>query len=161
MMNLALNISLTDEQYEELMSKTHDKIFESEEFVQELSKVILTSIGKYLSDRPGEIKDALGISIPHYSANRQQKENKALMQKVISQAASEYSSEISEAVKITLKNVLKETNIGDIIENVISKAILNAMTSGLTEYLHGIDNSIMVSSQEISELKNRLSLNNY
>lgn len=158
MMNLALNISLTDEQYNELMSKTHSTLYESEEFVKELSNVILTNIGQYLRDHPSEIKEALGISIPYYNSNKTQLENKKLMELVIKQAASDYSKEISEAVKDTIKSVLSKTNMTDIITEVVSKAILKGLCSGMNDHIEAIYNTQMITQADIDNLKSRIGI---
>lgn len=159
MMNLALNIQLTDEQYAELMSKTHDKLFESEDFIKELSHIVLTQIGQYLKDHPSEIKKALGISENYYGMNEAQRTNRELMSKVIKGASEEYSEEISDAVKIALQNILKQTDLSSIIEAVLSKAILKGMSSGLTEYLGNRDMAFAEISGEVHNLKQHLGLN--
>ena len=159
MMNLALNISLTDEQYNDLMLKTHDKLFESEEFVQELSKVILAGMGEYLKNNPSELRKALGFSENYYSMNSEQQNNRKLMTRVIHQAADGYCTEISDNVKIALQDILKKTDLATIMETVLAKAILKGMSSGLTEHLEAVDNIIGINSHEIEQLKSILNLN--
>lgn len=159
MMNLALNISLTDEQYNELMSKTHDKLFESEEFINELTHVILSQIGQYLHDHPDEIRQALGITVSYYNRNATQVANNALMTKIIQKASDEYSGEISDNVKLTIKEIMKSTNLSDIIEAVLSKAILAGMSSGLTEHLNTVNTGLGTITYEVEQLKSRLGVN--
>ena len=156
MMNLALNISLTDEQYNDLMTKTHEKLYLSHEFVNELSKVILTQTGDYLKNHPDEIKKALGISVPHWERNAVQNENKRLMTDVIKKAAEDYSTEISDNVEIALKNVLQQTDLTSIIQTVLSNAILKGMSSGLNDYLMHQSDAFSGLANEVETLKSRL-----
>ena len=156
MMNLALNVQLTDEQYADLMKTSYEKIFESQDFLQELSKVVATEIGSYLQKNPSIIKESLGINIGWYESNKEREENRKLLTKVIMDASTGVSSEISDAVKDTIKDILRKTDMQNIIETVITRAILTGMGSGMREHFEAVNNVFMGVNSDITDLKNRL-----
>ena len=156
MMNLALNVQLTDEQYAELMKTSYEKIFESQDFLQELSKVVATEIGSYLQKNPSIIKESLGINVGWYESNKEREENRKLLTKVIMDASTGVSSEISDAVKDTIKDILRKTDMQNIIETVITRAILTGMGSGIREHFEAVNNVFMGVNSDIDDLKNRL-----
>lgn len=156
MMNLALNVQLTDEQYAELMKTSYEKIFESQDFLQELSKVVATEIGSYLQKNPSIIKESLGINIGWYDSNKEREENRRLLTKVITDASEGVSSEISDAVKDAIKDILRKANMQNIIETVLTRAILAGMGSGMNDHFEAVNRTLMGFGTELTDLKNRL-----
>lgn len=127
-MELMLKIDLTEEQYNDLMQKSYDKIFDDEEFADVLKKIIADNMGEYLKTHPEIVKKILVGEDDYYTRN--QKSTK-LGKMIVEEAVKEYSSDISEETKCAIKQILKTVNLSDLLWSVITQAVQKGMVEGM------------------------------
>lgn len=127
-MELMLKIDLTEEQYNDLMQKSYDKIFDDKEFADVLKKVIADNMGEYLKTHPEIIKKILVGDEDYYYRNKKSTE---IGKMIVEGAVKDYSSDISEETKCAIKQILKTVNLSNLLWSIITEAVRKGMADGL------------------------------
>lgn len=158
-MELSLKIELTDEQYNELMTKSFDSVFGGKEFTEALQKEILSSIGQYLKDHPNFIQEHL-LRNSNYYSSYDNTNSYRVIDRLIEEGSKTYASEISDAVAECYKHYLKKVPLEDILKEVLYKAILEGFTRGMDNWKMESSMHMSTMSSEVEMLKSRLLGNN-
>ena len=156
-MDISLNVQLTDEQFNQLMEKSYEKIFETDEFTVALRESIVKQVSDHLTKNPKYIERALGVT-NDWSYDKY-KEHSTVISGIVKTASVEYCKEISDGVTDVLKDVVKKAPIDEIIMDIIKDAVLKGLVSGMSRHIESdtVWKSVMYS--EVNRMKEVLNMN--
>lgn len=162
-MELMLKIDLSDEQYDELMKTSYNKLFESDDFQKTLGNVVVENIGEWLQKNPDLIRQCLAKkgSNGYYNSygNNNYYDFTETAKVLIDKASEETADKLKDIVSNVLMSCLKKDNyFENAIHTCLMEAILNGMNRGMDSYRHTYDESLMVIKNAISQTRAQLNL---
>lgn len=135
-MEIQLKIDLTDEQYNELMTTSYEKLFESDDFTKALGDVIVNGMADFIAKDPDIIRACLCKKNENsYYGTRGRYYDTTETAKVAIGKASESAVKRLEDVcsHIIDKVVSDDDTFSKIFSEVLQKAMVNGMIEGMRE----------------------------
>lgn len=126
-MELCLKIDLTDEQYNDIMTKSYKELFESDDFKDALGKIIAQSMHDFLKSPTGQdlIKNTLSKSSGYYGSYSI---DTAIGAKLVEKATEGYANQLAEPMIETYRNILLK---GNTLEMVFKELLVSRMSEAL------------------------------
>lgn len=154
-MELTLKIDITEEQYNDLMTKSYKEIFETDSFKEELKKTIADGMINWFTSVNGQqvIKETL-VGDNYYSRNLRQTE---AGKNILTEATKEYSAKIGEPIQDFYRDILTKINIGKLLKEILYTEIMKSMGMGMKDSMEMIEAAFSMQSQELQNLKEKLS----
>ena len=155
MMELTLKIDLTEEQYNDLMTKSYKEIFETDSFKEALKETICTGMVNWFDTPNGKdiIKKTL-TGDDYYSRNMRQTETG---RNILNEATKEYASKISEPIQDFYRDLLTKVNLGNLLKEILYSQIIRSMGIGMKDSMEMIEAVFNTQSQELQSLREKLS----
>lgn len=161
-MELMLKIDLSDEQYDELMKTSYNKLFESDDFQKTLGNVIVENIGEWLRKNPDLIRQCLakkgnGGYYNNYGNNYYDFTETAKV--LIDKASEETTDKLTDIVSDVLMSCLKKDNFFEsAIHTCLMEAILNGMNRGMDSYKQTHEESLEIIRNAINQTRAEVKL---
>ena len=152
-MEISLKIDLTDEQYQNLMKKSYDRIFEDEDFAEELKKSVANGIEEFMKSPDG--KQMVRITLTGDDYYNISARKTALGERLFNEAIKEYVSEISIPIKEFMKECLLKVDIERIVTNIIIDIIRQSII-GTT--VNELKTESLIQRGQINELREKLNM---
>ena len=154
-MELTLKIDLTEEQYNDLMTKSYKEIFETDSFKEALKETICTGMVSWFDTPNGKdvIRKTL-VGDNYYSCNMNQTE---VGRSILKEATKDYASKIGEPIQEFYKDLLTKINIGNLLKEILYAQIVRSMGIGMNESIETMQSAFNMQSQELQDLKEKLS----
>lgn len=157
---LALNIELTDEQYQELMSKSLDTVLNTEQVQAAITELILKHIGDYLQMNKGAITTF--VEPPSYYGNRESDQHKKIVKNLFDNATKEYQETISKAVKDYMTDLLTKVDSDKLMQSVLHEVLVtttqDALRDTVSNNVQDIWDNIIRQNNAITSLADRLNV---
>lgn len=153
-MELALKIDLTEEQYQDLMTKSYHELFATSSFREELGKTICEGILDWFKGPEGSkiIKET--FTGDGYWKNNMR--DTALGKKLVEDATKEYIDKIKEPLSEFIHEVFRSCDLDSIVRAVIYNAIMKGLTYGAEERFRELYDISMINNGKIDEIKTKL-----
>lgn len=153
-MELALKIDLTEEQYQDLMTKSYHELFATSSFREELGKTICEGILDWLKSPEGSkiIKET--FTGDGYWKNNMK--DTALGKKLVENATKEYIDKIKEPLSEFIHEVFRSCDLDSIIRAVVYNAIMDGLTCGAKDRFRELYDISMINNGKIEDIKSRL-----
>ena len=157
-MQLMLNIELTDEQYNDLMSKSLDAVLDTEQVKSAVIAAIINQIDGYLAAHPDITSDFIKPKNARYDRESQRRE--AIVSDMFRNATEGYQQVIRKTVSEYMAEILEKTNcdalIFSIMHEVLFDSVKEAFGTAVTKETEGLWANIWNVQSSISSLSNRL-----
>lgn len=160
-MEIQLKIDLTDEQYNELMTTSYEKLFVTEDFTKALGDVIVNGMADFISKNPDIIRACLCKEKENsYYGSRGRYYDATETAKVAIGKASESAVKRLEDVcsHIIDKVVSDDDTFSKIFSEVLQKAMINGMVEGMREYVQANDNTKQAITSYLNETRRHIGL---
>lgn len=134
MVNMTLNLQLTDEQYADLMSRSFDAVMSDPAVVEELKRTITTGI-HYQIERvikekaPDVIKYIYGLT----GCNGQLIGN-SFIEYAVNEASADFQSKIKDTVQNVMCDMAEKVDVGKIIYQILANSIMDGATAGIQRW---------------------------
>ena len=153
-MELMLKIDLTEEQYNDLMTKSYHEIFESDGFKDALKDSILLGIENWLNSTEG--KDVIRSTLcgdNYYDRNLRKTE---LGKSLLEVARSDFTDRMKEPVENFFREALRTVRIEDMLKYILVEAFKNGLISGSREVMEILESKQVFMQDQLSDIKNKL-----
>ena len=153
-MELMLKIDLTEEQYNDLMTKSYHEIFESDAFKDALKDSILLGMENWLNSTEG--KDVIRTSLVgdnYYDRNLRKTE---LGKSLLEVASNDFTDRMKEPVENFFREALRTVRIEDMLKYILVEAFKNGLIAGSREMMEILESKQVVMQDQISDIKNKL-----
>ena len=153
-MELALKIDLTEEQYQDLMTRSYHELFATSSFREELGKTICEGILEWFKSSEGSkiIKET-------FTGNgywRNDMRDSTLGKKLVESATQDYIDKIKEPLSEFIYEVFRTCDLDGIVRAVIYNAIMKGLTYGAEDRFRELYDISMVNNGKIDEIKSKL-----
>ena len=152
-MEIFLKIDLTDEQYQDLMKKSYDRIFEDEDFTEGLKKSVANGIEEFMKSPDGKQMIRMTLTGDEYYNTSARKT--ALGKQLFDDATKEYVSEISIPIKEFLKECLLKINIEEIATDIIIEIFRQSI---IETAVNELKTESLIQRDQINELRKKLNM---
>lgn len=162
-MEIQLKIDLTDEQYNELMTTSYEKLFESDDFTKALGDIIVNAMADFVAKNPDIIRACLYKEKESgYYGSRGRYYDATETAKVAISKASEDSIKRLEGVCSDIINriVADDDTFSKIFGEILKKAMLDGMTDGIRDYIQANEMSKTVITSYLNETRQHIGLEN-
>ena len=153
-MELMLKIDLTEEQYNDLMTKSYHEIFESGAFKDALKDSILLGMKNWLNSTEGKdvIRSAL-CGDNYYDRNLRKTE---LGKSLLEIASSDFTYRMKEPVENFFREALRTVRIEDMLKYILVEAFKNGLISGSREVMEILESKQVFMQDQLDDIKNKL-----
>lgn len=153
-MELMLKIDLTEEQYNDLMTKSYHEIFESDAFKDALKDSILLGMENWLNSTEGKdvIKTSL-IGDGYYDRNLRKTE---LGKSLLKVASNDFTDRMKEPVENFFREALRTVRIEDMLKYILVEAFKNGLIAGSREMMEILESKQVFMQDQLSDIKNKL-----
>lgn len=153
-MELMLKIDLTEEQYNDLMTKSYHEIFESDAFKDALKDSILLGMENWLNSTEG--KDVIRSTLcgdNYYDRNLRKTE---LGKSLLEVASSDFTDRMKEPVENFFREALRTVRIEDMLKYILVEAFKNGLISGSREVMEILESKQVFMQDQLDDIKNKL-----
>lgn len=153
-MELMLKIDLTEEQYNDLMTKSYHEIFESDAFKDALKDIILLGMENWLNSTEG--KDVIRTSLVgdnYYDRNLRKTE---LGKSLLEVASNDFTDRMKEPVENFFREALRTVRIEDMLKYILVEAFKNGLIAGSREMMEILEDKQIFVQDQLSDIKNKL-----
>ena len=153
-MELMLKVDLTEEQYNDLMTKSYHEIFESVAFKDALKDSILLGMENWLNSTEG--KDVIRTSLcgdNYYDRNLRKTE---LGKSLLEVASSDFTDRMKEPVENFFREALRTVRIEDMLKYILVEAFKNGLISGSREVMEILESKQVFMQDQLDDIKNKL-----
>ena len=161
-MELMLKIDLSDEQYDELMKTSYNKLFESDDFQKTLGNVIVENMGEWLKKNPDLIRQCLAKKANSRYCNDYSNSYYDFTETakvLIDKASEETADKLTNIVSDVLMSCLKKDNFFEnAIHTCLMEAILNGMNRGMDSYKQTYEDSLISIKNAIIQTRAQLNI---
>ena len=153
-MELMLKIDLTEEQYNDLMTKSYHEIFESDAFKDALKDNILLGIENWLNSTEG--KDVIRTSLVGDNYYDRNLRNTELGKSLLEVASSDFTNRMKEPVENFFREALRTVRIEDMLKYILVEAFKNGLISGSREVMEILESKQVFMQNQLDDIKNKL-----
>ncbi len=157
-MQLMLNIELTDEQYNDLMSKSLDAVLDTEQVKSAVISAIINQIDGYLTAHPDIVSDFIKPKNAYHDQESQRRE--AIVIDMFRNATEGYQQVIRKTVSEYMAEILEKTDcdalILTIMHEVLFASVKEAFGTAVIKETEGLWKNIGAIQSKICNLSNRL-----
>lgn len=150
-MQLALNVELTDGQYQELMTKSLDSILDKPQVEEALSKAIVSKAEEYLDKSPHILQSYLSPT-----GYGQEYSQKNLVKKLLSNATEEFQQIISKATTKYMQEMLTKVDLDKlmicILHEVMLQGTADAVKGSIQAELDSLWSNVFSTNDNIQKL---------
>lgn len=160
-MEIQLKIDLTDEQYNELMTTSYEKLFESDDFTKALGDVIVNGMADFIAKNPDIIRACLCKENENtYYGSRGRYYDTTEIARVAIGKASEGSVKRLEEVcsHIIDKVVADDDTFSRIFSEVLKQAMIDGMVEGMREHLQANEMTKAAITNYLNETRRHIGL---
>lgn len=153
-MELILKIDLTEEQYNDLMTKSYHEIFESDGFNDAIKDSILLGMENWLNSTEG--KDVIRTSLVgdnYYDRNLRKTE---LGKSLLEVASSDFTDRMKEPVENFFREALKTVRIEDMLKYILVDAFRNGLIASSREMMEILESKQVFMQDQLDDIKNKL-----
>ena len=153
-MELMLKIDLTEEQYNDLMTKSYHEIFESDAFKDALKDSILLGMEDWLNSPEGKgvIKTSL-VGDGFYDRNLRKTE---LGKSLLETASSEFTDRMKDPIEDFFRETLRSIRIEDVLRLILIDSFRQGLISSSREMMQILEERQMFTENEVNDIKNKL-----
>jgi hypothetical protein len=157
-MIINLNVELTDEQVDQLMNQSYDRIFESDEFKDAMRESVIDNISDWLKRHPELIKQAMWGSQNSNFWHSGSSYDGLLASKIIRDTldCSDYHTEVTQIIKDSITNILEKSPLDTIIMQIIKDSVMRGLTGGLKEHVDYTMDWTKTIQDEIAVMRSKL-----
>lgn len=154
-MELMLKIDLTEEQYNDLMTKSYHELFETDSFKKALAATVSEGILDFLKGPTGQQlikKTFTGDS--YYDSGR----NTDFGKKLFDEASKEYMDQIKEPIGKFLQDCLMKVDIDKMAKAIVMHAFIKGMSFGMNDDLMVLQDQIWRTEARVSDLRSKFNI---
>lgn len=141
MVNMTLNIQLTDEQYADLMSRSFDAVMSDPTVIEKLKSTITIGmsceIEKVIKENAPDVIKCI-YELSGYSSQ-------SIGNSFIEYAVREASKDFQDKIKNTIQNVMcdmaEKADVGKIIYRILAASIMDGATAGIRNWQNIVSNN--------------------
>lgn len=131
MVNMTLNIQLTDEQYADLMARSFDAIVKDPAVIEKLQEIVIEGMRNQIlqeirTEGPGAIKYVYKLNGYNMATV-----GESLMEQVVKEAGENFANQIRDTIQNTMADMAQKVNVGSIIYKIVAAAIMDGATAGI------------------------------
>ena len=131
MVNMTLNIQLTDEQYADLMTRSFDAIVKDPAVIEKLQEIVIEGMRNQIlqeirTEGPGAIKYVYKLN-----GYNQATVGESLMEQLVKEAGENFANQIRDTIQNTMADMAQKVNVGSIIYKIVAAAIMDGATAGI------------------------------
>lgn len=154
-MELMLKIDLTEEQYNDLMTKSYHELFETDSFKKALAATVSEGILDFLKSPTGQNlikKTFTGDS--YYDSGR----NTDFGKKLFDEASKEYMDQIKEPIGKFLQDCLMKVDIDKMAKAIVMHAFIKGMSFGTNDDLMVLQDQLWRTETRVSDLRSKFNI---
>lgn len=154
-MELMLKIDLTEEQYNDLMTKSYHELFETDSFKKALAATVSEGILDFLKGPTGQQlikKTFTGDS--YYDSGR----NTDFGKKLFDEASKEYMDQIKEPIGKFLQDCLMKVDIDRMAKAIVMNAFIKGMSFGMNDDLMVLQEQLWRTEARVSDLRSKFNI---
>lgn len=154
-MELMLKIDLTEEQYNDLMTKSYHELFETDSFKKALAATVSEGILDFLKSPTGQNlikKTFTGDS--YYDSGR----NTDFGKKIFDEASKDYMDQIKEPIGKFLQDCLMKVDIDRMAKAIVMNAFIKGMAFGASDDLMRLQDQLWMTEARVNDLRSKFNI---
>lgn len=133
-MELSLKLTLTDEQYQDLMNRSFETLMDSPQVHSELQRIVMENVGEHIKHWVDSNANNWICEIYNIDRWRTSAEHKEFTTKLVKEAGAEYTDKVKEIITSHMMDMVQKVPVGEIVYKILLDGIMRGVTGGLHEW---------------------------